>query len=225
MMRWTVPMSLGLAVVALQWTGIPAQAADAVKPKHLVGQIVRVSPTEQTVVIRPRQGAELTFLVDKGSQLQLGQHDVALKDFTEGMRVRVVYETTDKGNRVIALTDPLLTREKVAQAISDAFEIAKKFTYQQKDQYERKLQPVLDDIDQRIDELSERAAEATPEARAQIEKDLAQVRRQREILQDKLSKIEASTPEAWNDIRSAVHNAIDDVQQGIDHARAHINNK
>jgi hypothetical protein len=208
------------AVSLLTFSVAVAQADEPKTEQRMVGRITSIRPADRVVVVQPRKGPEVVLTADDKSQLQLDQKDVTLKEFAEGMRVRAVYVTSGGVNRIVALTDPLLTTNKVARAITDAFDTAKNYSFQEKAKYEQQLQPVLNDLDERINEVAEQAAEAAPGANQQLQRDLAELRQRREIVQDKLKRVEAATPAAWDDVKAGIHAAIDDLRTGIDRARS-----
>jgi hypothetical protein len=208
---------------------LPARAADdddltagAGRLVTVRGRLVEVRPKDNELVVNVRRGEDVRLTVDKRSRVQLNGEDAKLDRFKEGMRVRVSYIPREGKNRVVALSEPRITLEKVQKGINQALEVAKARSFQQKEEYRRDMEAVLADLDDRIDELQERAKRAGAEAKKRYAADLDELRRKREAARDKLERVKAATPDVWDDVKTGVNSAFDDLRRALDRARTRI---
>jgi cell division protein ZapA (FtsZ GTPase activity inhibitor) len=98
---------------------------------------------------------------------------------------------------VVRLSGKPASAEDVKREIKEAVAAAKSYSFNQKDQYEKRLRSVARDLDERIDDLQERASEARGEARAEVEKELKELKKKRVVLREKLAKVRSASADAW----------------------------
>jgi hypothetical protein len=108
--------------------------------------------------------------------------------------------------------------EEVQRELRNALDAVKGYTYQQKQEYQKRLEPVLQDLDERIDHLKEQAKGASKEARKWYPQALQELRRERRIVREQLAKAEAAAPGAWEDIKAGVGAAWNDLRQAFQRA-------
>lgn len=178
--------------------------------------ITRLHADEGRVTVQARGGEEMTFDVRPDTRLRLRGRDARLADFRAGQRVRLVYESTDGGNRLVSLASPAVSLEDVRREAREAFESAKNYTYERKAEYQKKLEPVLHDLDERIADLKERAAAAGAEARRRYARQIDDLSAKRDAVRDKLVRVCDATPEAWEDVKAGVGKAVNEFHKAFD---------
>jgi len=195
---------------------------DAGTARVLRGRIVAIEPTMKQVTVRTAKGEEIKLTVDDQSKLELKQHPSKLSDFREGMRVHVTYEPEEGKNRVVSMVRPRLTIDAIQKEVSEALSTAKSYTYQQKDEYQKKLNGALSEMDEHIDDLKSKAAQGSDEAKKRYARELDDLRHKREILGKKLDQVKAAAPGAWDDIKSGVGTAANDLKSTIKRVRSRL---
>lgn len=82
----------------------------------------------------------------------------------------------------------------------------------------------LDATDQSIKALEEHQKKAAGEAKQQIDNDLADLRKRRADLQNKLDNVDNTKPDAWDDFQSSVKKAADELGNAVKRATDRIKN-
>jgi hypothetical protein len=182
-------LSLVLAFGAL------AARGDEGRGDRLHGRIAEVRPGTGQITVQTRDGKDHTLTVDDRSTLRVGGETAKLDQLKPGMRVRVRYAAGDGKDRVLALT-AVPPAEDLRKQIRETLQAARAYGYQQKDEYARKLQGLLGDLDERIDELQEHAQEAKGQAHEEFDRQMKDLRRKREVVREQLDKVKAATPGA-----------------------------
>lgn len=96
---------------------------------------------------------------------------------------------------------------------------ANQYPYEQRAEYQLKLQNVLNRLNQEIDTLEKKAHSAGTRAQEEYRKQLPELRRLRDNAQTELRKVERASPGAWSDIKQGIGNAVDDLRTAIDRAK------
>jgi hypothetical protein len=222
MKRFSSHWLVGAAMSATLVFGAFARIQAAETPRTIRGRVMEVRPEEKQVTVRLLKGEEVKLIVDDQSRLELQRRPAKLGDFREGMRVRVTYELEQGKNRVVSMAEPRLSMDNIQKEVNDALESAKSYTYQQKGEYQKKLQGVMHDLDERIDDLKSKAEEASEEAKKRYAKEMEELRPKREALRKKLAQVREAAPDVWDDIKSGVGAAAHDLGRAIDRVRARL---
>ncbi|MFN3954384.1 MAG: hypothetical protein ACK4LQ_08010 [Pararhodobacter sp.] len=87
-----------------------------------------------------------------------------------------------------------------------------------KDQYVEKAKARLDQWNADIDKLQAQAAEARADARIAYERQIAELRKQRDEAEAKLKEVNAASGEAWRDMKAGFDKAWDNASSAFDKA-------
>jgi Cu/Ag efflux protein CusF/archaellum component FlaC len=196
--------------------------ADTAKEITVTGRIVSVRPAEHQLTLKTTKGKELELNLDSHSHLTHHRQPAKLSEFQEGNRVRATYEPAKGKNRLLSLRDAPVTAEEVQQELRNALDAVKNYTYQQKQEYQKRLEPVLQDLDERIDHLKEQAKGASKEARKWYAQSLQELRRERRTVREQLAKVQAAAPAAWDEIKAGVGAAWTDLRQAFQRANERL---
>jgi hypothetical protein len=216
-----------LALAALAWPAAPVHGQDrqeaAAGANLLRGKIVEVRSDSHLVLLRTRGGKEWRLYLDDHASLQRDGQPAQLSDFRPGMRVRVAYRAEDGKNRLVSMTDAPITRA-VARGAREALRTGRSYGYERRVEYHRQLEAALADLDHRIDDLEEgvRGRSAAPEARARFGEEIKELRRKRDVVSDRLTRLKTAGPEAWESLKAGAANALDDLQGALDRARSRL---
>ncbi len=217
--KWSLAL---LGVVVLGQASAGAHPADNEGFHTVRGRITEVRPADNELTLRSLRGDELKLTVDPRSRLEIQHRPAKLGDFQDGMRVRVTYESAQGKNRVVTMTQPRVSIDSIQNEVSEALESAKSYSYQQKDEYQKKLGGVMQDLDDHMQDLKAKAAQAGEEARKRYQQEMEELRPKREALRKKLEQVRAAAPGAWDDIKSGVGAAAHDLQRALERVRARL---
>jgi hypothetical protein len=212
-----------LAAAVLAAGSVTVAAEQGVQPgisKELTvtGRIIKLKPADSRLTLQTTEGRELELSLDSRSEVRLQQREAKISQLKPGTRVRVTYEPANGKNRLISLRDAPVTAQEVQQELREALESAKAYTFQQKEEYQKRLEPVLGDLDERIEGLKEQAKGAGTEARKWYAQAIQELRRERELVREQLAKVQAAAPGAWEEVKSGVSAAWDDLRKAFQRA-------
>jgi hypothetical protein len=208
--------------IALATPLAAASVAFAANNSTVTGRILEVQPAEGRLTLQTPEGHKLELSLDDRSEVRLQHQEARLGQFKEGSRIRVTYQPANGKNRVISLRDAPVTAEEVQQELREALESAKAYTFRQKEEYEKRLQPVLQDLDDRIDVLKEKAKGAAREAKKRYAQAIEELRREKEVVREQLAKARAAAPGAWNEVKAGVSAAWDDLRKAFERANERL---
>jgi hypothetical protein len=109
--------------------------------------------------------------------------------------------------------------------IKDSMQATKDYTYDQKDAFVASANADLDALDQKIKELSDKAATASDSVKADAQIKLQELRDKRAVLDQKLDAVKNATEADWNDTKAAFQNSYDDVKNSLKQAWQWLNDK
>ena len=212
-----------LAALALA-VALHADETGRAAEKHTVlrGTVTAVSPSDGKLTVKTRRGQEVTVQVDDRAHLRGRGGAVKLDQFKEGDPVRVRLRGRDGARHAAAVVCLPVHADDVRREVREALQAAKAYTFQRKDEYQRKLQGVLDDMDERIDDLQEQAESATGAAQKEAQARLRELRAKREVVRERLQKVSAATADTWDRVTAAVSDAVQDFQKMYDDVRSHF---
>jgi hypothetical protein len=109
--------------------------------------------------------------------------------------------------------------------IKDSMQTTKDYTYDKKDAFVAGASADLDALDQKIKELSDKAATASDSVKADAQVKLQELRDKRAVLDQKLDAVKNATEADWNDTKTAFQNSYDDVKSSLKQAWQWLNDK
>jgi hypothetical protein len=196
-------------------------AADDAKPERVRGRVVKVRPEEGQIVVRTDRDREVVLRVDPAAEVRVNGKDAKVSDLKEGTRVRVRFHDKDGVTRAVSVTahDPA-TAGEVKRAFADLVARVRSYTVEQKDEYCAKMEEGLDDLQDRIDVLEDRAKEAGADLRREYDQEIQELRRKEQTVRRQLDRAKDAAPAAWEDVKHGVRNALDELQTALDKARS-----
>lgn len=115
-----------------------------------------------------------------------------------------------------------VTADDVGQQVRQTLQAVKNYSFEQKDEYQKRLQAVLPKLDQRIDNLKRQAEQASGQAKEEYRKQIPRLQKLRARVQDQLARVQSATPGAWQDIKTGVGAAVEDLQKAFESAKTHF---
>jgi chromosome segregation ATPase len=112
--------------------------------------------------------------------------------------------------------------QQVERDLSRTYQDLKSYGYDKKTQFTAWVQQQLRVLDAHIAELERRVRVASGPARAELERQLSEVQAQRQKLARKAKALEASSAQAWTDLKWGVLAAMDKLEQAYGRASADL---
>jgi len=109
--------------------------------------------------------------------------------------------------------------------IKDSMQATKDYTYDKKDAFMASASADLDALDQKIKELSDKAATANDSVKADAQTKIQGLRDKRAALDKKLDGVKNATEADWNDTKTAFQNSYDDVKNSLKQAWQWLHDK
>jgi TolA-binding protein len=108
-----------------------------------------------------------------------------------------------------------VTSEDVRRDAGKAVETAAEFSQETKEEFQKKLDLRLKELDAEIAKLREKGSDLKDEAKANWDKKIADLETKREAASAKLKEIGHSSAEAWKDIQKGAQAAWDDLDKAF----------
>ncbi len=91
---------------------------------------------------------------------------------------------------------------------------------QQRDEYVKKVNDQIDQLDKKIDQLKVQAEKLSKAQRKELDKNIADLEQKRRIAAQKLDKLKSASASAWEDIRKGTQAALDDLERTYERVAA-----
>jgi hypothetical protein len=88
--------------------------------------------------------------------------------------------------------------------------------------YQDRVEANLRDLDQQIDALKVKMKKENKVEHKQLDQQMAELERKRDVAHQKLEKLGTSSQEAWGDMRSGIDAAMDDLEAAYEQAASHF---
>jgi phage host-nuclease inhibitor protein Gam len=120
-----------------------------------------------------------------------------------------------------ATNDGHLTKDfkVVGQNVADASQDMKEYNFSEKDEFVRKMQIQMDDINRELDQLSMKIEKSDVATQTEDRPKLKALRDQMLVLNQQLEKAKTADATAWEDIKSGMKKGYADLKTGIVNAR------
>jgi len=115
-----------------------------------------------------------------------------------------------------------ISPEVIKKQAEKTLESAKKFTLQQKEEYQKKAEAELADLGKRIGELKDKAAEAKGDALTALEARIAELKGKQKAAEDRLKDLRASSAQAWQDMKTGLDGALNELRKTYDSVLKHF---
>ncbi len=216
MTRFHASIPLVAVVVLTLATADRAAAGDRATIR---GRIEKIDLATKRVTVQTVGGDDLTLMTDGQSKLTMKGEKTTLDEFRLGQRVRATYTKKGDINRVIALRTAVTTEADLGREVREALKAVGEYTHTQKEKYEEKMREVIDDVDDRIDDLEAQAKEASGEAREKLKGQIDTLKAKKNELQKRLDKAKPAAADAWDEFKSGVSAAAEDLGKALDEFR------
>lgn len=110
------------------------------------------------------------------------------------------------------------TADKVVRETQEAVEATKQYTIQQKEAFTKKVHAELKEAQEKIAELRRKTESASAEARAELQKALTDMEKQKNEARKKLDGVNESTSAAFGKLRDEVSAAVEELKKSYKEA-------
>jgi chromosome segregation ATPase len=117
-------------------------------------------------------------------------------------------------------SSPKVTADQVQHKARETADAAAQYARQQRDEYVRKAQQELDDLHAKIEALRAQAAQAGADARDRLDQQVAALQEQWNRSRDRLDKLKHASGEAWQEVKTGVGNALEELKKSYEKAKA-----
>jgi peptidoglycan hydrolase CwlO-like protein len=107
----------------------------------------------------------------------------------------------------VSLASPAATTNKVVAA--------KNYTEQQVQAFDRKAEREFHKLGKQLDDLKVQSQKQTGDAKAALDKKIAQAQQKIDDLKPKLAELKTATTNAWSEIKSGFERGLDDVRNAL----------
>jgi len=108
-----------------------------------------------------------------------------------------------------------VTSEDVRRDAGHALDTAAQYSEQAKEEFQKKLEVRLQELDVEIAKLREQGSDLKDDAKVRWDRKLAELETKREAASAKLAEVADSTAMAWKDVQKGAQAAWDDLEQAF----------
>lgn len=113
------------------------------------------------------------------------------------------------------VTPKKVTSEDLRRDAGQAVDTAAEFSRQTREEFEKKFDARLKELDAEIAELREKGRDLKDEAKANWDRKMADLETKRDAARDKLAEVSRSSKEAWKDVQKGAQAAWDDLDKAF----------
>jgi TolA-binding protein len=108
-----------------------------------------------------------------------------------------------------------VTSEDVRRDAGQAVDTAVEYSRQAKDEFQKKLDAQLKELDAQIAKLREKGQDLKDEAKVKWDQKIKELEAKRDSARAKLAECRDSSGEAWKDVRKGAQSAYDDLDKAF----------
>lgn len=116
-----------------------------------------------------------------------------------------------------AMAEEDLTRES-----KEAVDAVRRYSAQQKEAFQKRMQAELDELQPKIEELKRQAEAASDQVRIEARRQIRELEKERDQASRKLKELQAAGEDAWGELKTGMNAALKELQQSYDRARLRL---
>jgi hypothetical protein len=117
-------------------------------------------------------------------------------------------------------TSNTVTAREVQERYKSAAEATKTYVTENKDEFFAAAEKKLKELDIKINDLAKKSESYTDETRADVDKNLATLREQRETAGKKFEEAKKSGAEAWKEVKAGFETVLTELEKACEEARS-----
>jgi peptidoglycan hydrolase CwlO-like protein len=111
-----------------------------------------------------------------------------------------------------------ITPEDVRRDAGQAVNTAAEYSQQTKDEFQKKFETQLNELDAKIAKLREKGGDLKDKTKVKWDQKMADLEKKREAARTKLAEVGHSSAEAWKDVQKGVASAWNDLDKAFQDA-------
>ena len=111
-----------------------------------------------------------------------------------------------------------VTSEDVRRDTGQAVKTAAEYSRQTKEDFQKKLEAQLNELDAKIAKLREKGRDLKDDAKVQWDQKMSDLEKKREAARAKLTEVGQSSADAWEDVQKGAQSAWDEVEKAFHEA-------
>lgn len=119
------------------------------------------------------------------------------------------------GQKPAEPTLPKVTSDDVRRDVGQAINTAAEFSQQTKDEFQKKLEARLQEVDAEYAKLREQGRDLKDEAKIRWDEKMADLETKRDAARVKLAEVGNSTAEAWKDVQQGAESAWKELDKSF----------
>jgi len=108
-----------------------------------------------------------------------------------------------------------VTSDDMRRDAGQAAKTAVEYSQQAKQEFQKKLETQLNELDAKIAKLREKGRDLKDQAKADWDRKMAELETKREAASAKLAEVGRSSAEAWKDVQKGAQSAYDDLDKAF----------
>jgi DNA-binding transcriptional regulator GbsR (MarR family) len=104
-----------------------------------------------------------------------------------------------------------VSKEDVKKEAKEAYEATKAYTQEQMQAFRKQMEIKLNEYGEKIDQLEAKAEKLGGDAKAKAEQQLTALRQKRDEVSEKLKELGSSSGNAWDQLKSGIDAAMEDL--------------
>ena len=108
-----------------------------------------------------------------------------------------------------------VTSDDVRRDAGQDVKTAEEYSQQAKEEFQKKLETQLNELDAKIVKLREKGSGLKNKAKANWDQKMSELETKRKAANAKLAEVGASSAEAWKDVRKGAQSAYDDLDKAF----------
>ena len=113
-----------------------------------------------------------------------------------------------------------VSKEDVKKEVKEAYDATKAYTQEQMQAFREQTETRLSEYKKEIDQLQVKAEKLEGDAKAKAEQQLTALRQKRDAVSEKLKELSSSSANAWEQIKSGIDAAMEDLGNAYKKAAA-----
>ena len=115
-----------------------------------------------------------------------------------------------------------VTTEEVKKEAGEALEATEAYLDQKKIEYIKQVEIKVEEVEGKIIALENQLKKETAETKEELNKEIQRLKKKQEELQKKIDELKSSSAKAWEELKTGIDTALDDLEKSYDKALAHF---
>lgn len=106
--------------------------------------------------------------------------------------------------------------DAVKQHAQETYDAAKKYTLEQKQAYQKKLEEEVGELSRRIGDLKDKAQTLKGEALVALQSKMEDLKEKQKVAESKVQELRSASTQAWENVKAGAEKAFQDLKKAYD---------